>query len=66
MTDDEQEFEDNLAALRAQMDQGLMLAPELARATRAWYDAFLAQSFGDSQALYLAAVQLVQHPGRCP
>ena len=58
--------EDPLPALRAQMDQMLMLAPELARAARAFFDAYKAQGFEDKQALYLTAAQLLQDPGTPP
>lgn len=44
----------------------LMLAPEMARAARAWFNAFQDQGFTDSQALYLAAAQLLQDPGSPP
>jgi hypothetical protein len=57
---------DQLAVLRAQLDQNMALCPELARMARAIYDAFKAQEFTDSQALYLAAVQMLQNPGTAP
>ena len=64
MSDDEPE--DPLPAIRASLDQMLMMAPEVARAARGWYDAFQGQGFTDSQALYLTAAQLLQDPGTAP
>lgn len=55
---------DQLAVLRAQMDQALGLAPELVRAYRAYFNEFTAQGFTESQALYLSAAQMLQNPGR--
>lgn len=65
---DHEEFspEDALAILRAQIDQTLALAPELARAVRIWYDAFQAQGFSEKQALYLAMAHLKDTPGTAP
>lgn len=64
MSDDEPT--DPLPALRAEIDQMVMLAPELARNVRGFYDAFKAEGFTDTQALYLAAVQLTQGAGKAP
>lgn len=58
--------EDPLPKLRAELDQMLMLAPEMARAARAWYEAYKGEGFEDSQALYLTAAQLLQNPGEAP
>lgn len=57
---------DELAMLRAQLDQAIALAPELARAARGYFAAFAACGFTDKQALYLAAAQLLQNPGAAP
>lgn len=57
---------DPLAILRAQLDQGIALAPELARGVRAYYDAFTQQGFEDKQAMYLTACQMLQTPGPPP
>jgi hypothetical protein len=63
MHDDE---DDPLPALRAEIDQMLMLAPELVRSARAWFDAFQGEGFSDEQALYLTAAQLTGKPGAPP
>ena len=63
---DERIPEDLLVVLRAQIDQMAMLAPEMARSTRDWFDAFTSVGFTDSQALYLTAVQLKDNPGKAP
>lgn len=57
---------DPLSALVAGIDQMLMVAPQLARAAAGWHDAFKAEGFTDSQALYLTACQLHQQPGSAP
>lgn len=51
--------EDQLAVLRARLDQAIALAPELARAARGFYLAFKTVGFSDAQALYLTAVQVL-------
>jgi hypothetical protein len=70
MSDDprapEPELTDQLAALRAAIDQGAMLAPEIARAAFASFSAFTDKGFTAPQALYLTAVQLRETPGEAP
>lgn len=60
------EPDDPLPALKAEIDQMLMLAPELARALSTWFQAFKKEGFNDSQALYLSAVQITQNAGKAP
>lgn len=62
----EDEPVDPMVGLRAQMDQMLMLAPEVGRAARAWFEVFRSEGFGDRESLYLTAVQMVQQPGSPP
>lgn len=57
---------DPLVALRAQLDQISMVAPEVAALARSWFDAFKARGFADNQACYLTAVELLQNPGVAP
>lgn len=57
---------DQLAALRAGLDQSIAIAPEVARVTRGFFDAFVGQGFLPAQALYLAACQMFQNPGSAP
>jgi len=57
---------DQLAALRASIDQMTAVAPELVRAARGWFDAFQGQGFSERQALYLTATQMLQSPGVAP
>lgn len=64
MSDDQPH--DPLIALRAQLDQAIAMAPELARTTRGYVDAYLAEGFTERQALYLATAQILQHPGTAP
>lgn len=63
---DEHTPDDPLPLLRAELDQMLALAPELARVARGYFDVFKAEDFSDSQALYLTAVQLKDSPGKAP
>lgn len=58
--------DDPLPALRAELDQVLAMAPELARMARGYFDAFKGEAFADAQALYLTAVQLKGTPGTAP
>lgn len=58
--------EDPLPALRAELDQALAMAPELARMAWGYYETFKAQGFSDSQAVYLTACQIHQGPGGAP
>lgn len=58
--------EDPLPALRAEIDQSVAMAPEFARWARGQYDAFIAQGFNESQALYLTAVTIKDNPGKAP
>jgi len=62
----EEDPRDGLAALRAELDQAMMLAPEQARLARAMYDAYEEEGFSEQQALYLTAVQMVRDPGTAP
>lgn len=57
---------DQLAVLRAEIDQMVKLAPELARTAMAWFEAFTAEGFNEKQALYLTASQILQTPGTPP
>lgn len=57
---------DQLAVLRAEIDQMVKLAPEIARTARAWFDSFRAEDFSEKQALYLTASQVLQNPGTPP
>jgi hypothetical protein len=57
---------DPLAVLRAEIDQMVALAPEVARTARAWFDAFVREDFTEKQALYLAAAEILQSPGTPP
>jgi hypothetical protein len=67
MPDDEQpDPVDQLAVMRAQIDQMAMLAPDIAKLAHNWFHTFRAQGFDDKQALYMAAVQMIQNPGVPP
>lgn len=66
MTEPESDPLDELAMLRAQLDQAIALAPELARCARGYFDAFAECGFSEKQALYLAAAQMLQDPGSAP
>ena len=66
MSDDDTDPADQLAILRAQIDQMVALAPELARSAKGCFDAFQAEGFSERQALYLAAAQMLQNPGAPP
>lgn len=57
---------DPLPGLRAEIDQALEMASDLARMAKAWYDAFIEQGFAPRQALYLTAVQMKGDPGDPP
>lgn len=57
---------DPLPAFRAELDQALMVAPELARVARGYFDAFTEEGFSVGQALFLTATQLLQKPGTPP
>lgn len=57
---------DPLPALQASIDQMIMLAPELARAARGSFAAYVAEGFTSNQALYLTACQLHESPGEAP
>lgn len=57
---------DQLAVLRAELDQMLALAPELARCARAWFEAFRSEGFTEKQAGYFTAVQMIRSPGEAP
>lgn len=65
MDDDTNSFEDGLAALRAELDQAIAVAPEIARAASGYFVAFTAEGFSEAQALYLVAIQL-KDPGPPP
>ena len=58
--------EDPLPALRAQLDQLIATAPEIARVALGFHEAFVTEGFSDRQALYLTAAQLLQSPGTAP
>jgi hypothetical protein len=64
--DPREEPVDQLAAMRAELDQAIAMAPELARTARGYFDAFVGQGFTGNQALYLTAVQLQSSPGDAP
>jgi hypothetical protein len=57
---------DPLPAMRAELDQALMVASELARVARGYFEAFVAEGFTERQALYLTTTQLLQKPGEPP
>ena len=63
---DERSPDDPLPALRAGIDQMVTMAPELARAIRGYVDAFEAEGFTTSQALYLTMAQVQETPGEAP
>jgi hypothetical protein len=56
--------DDQLALLRAQLDQAEMLFPLIGGVAKAFFDAMSAVGFNETQALYLAAAQLHSTPGR--
>jgi hypothetical protein len=58
--------DDPLPALIAMIDQLVATAPQIARAARGLFDAFEAEGFGASQALYLTVTQLKDVPGPPP
>lgn len=56
---------DPLITLRAELDQFIAMAPEMARTVRAAFDSYIAEGFTESQALYLTVAQIMtppQHP----
>lgn len=68
MGDDDENIErpdeepvDPLVVLRAEIDQGIAIAPELARLAAGLYQAFLGEGFTEQQALYLVSRQIRQH-----
>lgn len=58
--------DDPLHVLRAELDQALAQAPELARMTRGFFDAYRGENFSEAQSLYLTVTQIQQHPGTAP
>jgi hypothetical protein len=64
--DDHEPQDDPLVALRAGLDQAIAMAPEIARTARGFFNAFAAEGFTESQALYLAACQMHGKPGNAP
>lgn len=66
MTEHDHYPDDPLPGLIAGIDQMLAIAPHLARTAMGFYEAFRAEGFTDSQAVYLAAVQLKDDPGTAP
>ena len=66
MRGDEHGPEDPLPALQAELDQAAAMAPMIARSYRAYYEAFEAEGFTPSQALYLTACQGKDNPGKAP
>jgi hypothetical protein len=63
---DKDEPIDQLAVLRAQLDQMIAIMPEMARTAWAWFGVFQGEGFSDKQALYLTACQMIQNPGTAP
>lgn len=63
MSDDQH---DPLPAMLASLDQALAMAPQIARIYRAMYDAFVAEGFTESQALWLAFAQVNASAGDPP
>ncbi len=57
---------DPLVRLRAELDQAVAMAPELARTARGYYEAFGAEGFSERQALFLTIAELLQNPGVAP
>jgi hypothetical protein len=57
---------DPLVVLRAEIDQMVALAPEVARTARGLFDAFVKEGFTEKQALYLTAAEILQSPGTPP
>ena len=66
MTDDQNIPEDPLPAMIAALDQSLSVLPHLAHATWRCFEAYKAEGFTDSQAVYLAACQMHGGPGEAP
>lgn len=66
MNEDDITPNDPLVTLRAELDQMIAMAPELARAVRGAFEAYVSEGFTDKQALYLTAVQFKDHPGPPP
>lgn len=58
--------DDPLPRLRAELDQDMALAPELARVVRGFVEAFESEGFSRNQALYLTMARLLQTPGTPP
>jgi hypothetical protein len=56
--------QDELAVLRAQLDQAAALAPLVAGLARSFFAAFVAEGFAEHQALYLTMAQILSNPGR--
>lgn len=56
--------DDSLPGLIASIDQLVALAPQMARAGRGLFDAYLDEGFSEAQAM--AAAQLIQDPGSPP
>jgi hypothetical protein len=55
--------DDPLPAMRAELDQALMMAPEVARMARGLFEAFQTEGFDSKQVLYLTACQVLDKPG---
>lgn len=58
--------DDPLPALQAEVDQMAAMAPMIAGAAKAYFEAFTAEGFGESQALYLTISQIHSNPGKAP
>lgn len=58
--------QDQLAILRAEIDQSIALAPEVARMAYGQFHAFRGEGFTADQALYLTACGLHSTPGDAP
>lgn len=63
---DDDTVDDPLPALQAQLDQAASMAPMLAGVVRAYFAAFVAEGFSESQACYLALGHVLQDPGSAP
>ena len=66
MSAEDETPQDQLAILRADIDQSIAIAPELARMAYGQYRAFAGEGFTADQALYLTACHLYKTPGDAP
>lgn len=58
--------DDPLPKLVSELDQAAAFMPNVARAARAAFDAFIAEGFTASQAVYLTAVQITENDLEAP